>query len=44
VEEVRDETLPLVILPGALLDASPALVARFGASRRVLSAAETVPR
>lgn len=33
VAEVADT--PLVILPGALLDASPALVARFGASRRV---------
>jgi len=34
--DVSDES-PLVILPGALLDASPALVARFGASRRVHS-------
>ena len=35
VAEVADATPPLVILPGALLDASPALVARFGGSRRV---------
>ena len=32
-----DDAPPLVILPGALLDASPALVARFGAARRVHS-------
>ena len=30
-----DSAPPLVILSGALLDASPALVARFGAARRV---------
>jgi pimeloyl-ACP methyl ester carboxylesterase len=37
VIEARDDAAPLAILPGALLDASPALVARFGASRRVHS-------
>jgi pimeloyl-ACP methyl ester carboxylesterase len=37
VAQARDETPPLVVLPGALLDASAALVARFGASRRVHS-------
>ena len=33
---IADAT-PLVVLPGALLDASPALLTRFGASRRVHS-------
>lgn len=35
--EARNGSPPLVILPGALLDASAALVARFGAARRVHS-------
>jgi len=37
IAEARDPAPPLVILPGALLDASPALVARLGASRRIHS-------
>ncbi len=37
VADVRDETPPLVILPGALLDASPDLVARLSRARRVHS-------